>query len=65
MTEHMTTDENPRAYVVMVGNPTEGWHIVGPFDEFADAAEWCESLAYVTDTWVMSLSTPKEETNGE
>ena len=62
MTEH---DENPRAYVVMVGNPTEGWHIVGPFDEFADAAEWCESLAYVTDTWVMSLSTPKEETNGE
>ena len=41
---------------VMVGNLTEGFRAVGPFEDFDEALKHCE--AYGDPTWVVSLNSP-------
>lgn len=42
--------------VVMVGNLSEGFRVVGPFADFDSAADWCDGLSDGWGyTWVMTL----------
>lgn len=43
------------SFVALVGNPTEGYKVIGPFDSFDDAAKACPGA----DVWIMSLHKPK------
>ena len=44
-------------YVVMVGNPSDGHKIYGPFSDFDDADEWIRhnDALFMCDTWIMPL----------
>lgn len=47
-----TTDDEYE-YIVMVGNPSDGFTHYGPFDSFDDADEWCRGVSH--DTWIVQL----------
>lgn len=47
--------------VLVVGNLTEGFRMVGPFEDFQAAAEYSESID--TDSWVTTLMSPEEFAN--
>ena len=42
-------------YIVLVGNITEGYKAVGPFESFDDADEYTLASGYGKDTWIMEL----------
>jgi len=45
--------------VVLVGNPSDGWKVWGPLDDFDAAAAWCnEHVGQQTTTWIMRLNNP-------
>ncbi len=48
-------------YVVMVGNPSDGYKIYGVFDTFEDADEWIRHNddVFMMDTWIMPLESIK------
>ena len=43
--------------VILLGNLSEGYEVVGPFNGFAAAADYAEGLA-PTPTWIMRLEEP-------
>ncbi len=43
--------------VVLVGNLSDGFHVVGPFEDFDDATEWARD----PDTWIMTLESPEKK----
>jgi hypothetical protein len=49
--------------VVLVGNLSEGFEVVGPFKGFDEAAGWCSACS--SNSWVMSLEDPKAYLNKE
>lgn len=44
-------------YVVMVGNPSDGYKIYGSFSDFDDADEWIRhnDALFMCDTWIVPL----------
>ena len=55
----MNEDSLENKAVLLVGNPSQGWTVVGPFDTWDDAAE--ASYHYHQTTWVMELSAHKNK----
>lgn len=44
--------------VAVIGNLSDGFNVVGPFDSFDDAEEWCDKFATGQPSWVMPLKSP-------
>jgi hypothetical protein len=42
--------------ILVVGNPSDGFRFVGPFDDFEAAVQFSEGVD--ADTWVASLEEP-------
>lgn len=45
-------------YVMMVGNPTDGFVVVGPFDYSDDAARYLETEHWQDNCWIVELHQP-------
>lgn len=43
---------------VMVGNLTDGYRAVGPFEDFDEATQHCMARKYCESTWMISLNSP-------
>lgn len=54
----MSLHKNDRC-VIVVGNLSEGFYIVGPFETFDDAAEYASENIMDIDSWIMSLKSPE------
>lgn len=52
--------EKNRKCGLVVGNLNEGFFIVGPFDDFDDAAEYADAYVRDIDSWIMKLKSPEE-----
>lgn len=39
-------DKNTTLFIAVIGNVTEGFRFVGPFDDFDRACEFCEDHGY-------------------
>ena len=50
-------------FIVLVGNPFDGFTHYGTFDSFENAQKWAdETIGFISDWWVAGLeSTDKEE----
>ena len=48
-------DHKDEQAVVLVGNPSDGWEVFGPFKDFDTASTW----ANFPNTWVTSLRRPE------
>lgn len=46
--------------VVMVGNISDGWVSVGPFDSWEDACEWADKSIAESMTWIETVYSPEE-----
>jgi hypothetical protein len=47
--------------IVIYGNPVDGFHYIGPFDEPETAIEWAqEGVTAESDWWVADLNDPNE-----
>jgi len=57
------TVETPEEYVILVGNPSDGYKIYGAFDTFEDADEWIRhnDAVFMMDTWIMPLMNVKKD----
>jgi hypothetical protein len=44
--------------VVMIGNLSEGWELVGPFPTWEDACAWADMNIGDGPTWIMSMYSP-------
>lgn len=42
--------------VVIIGNLSDGFRVVGPFEDLSQAADWATGA----ESWVMSLEDPSE-----
>jgi hypothetical protein len=42
-----------KEYVIVVGNPFDGMHIFGPYDDYYDALDQAEGVGY--DWWIVRL----------
>lgn len=55
-------------HVIVAGNLSEGFRVIGPFEDFDEACGFEESnelgLAW-SQSWVMTLENPKEVVNAE
>lgn len=38
-------------HVVIIGNPIDGFSIIGPFDHAPEAIDWAERRAVTADSW--------------
>lgn len=53
-------------YIVLIGSPSEGFRVVGPFATFEDARAWEKSNLSSTPpvsfmhSWVMIMETPND-----
>jgi hypothetical protein len=52
----MTIKPWPRRYIVVAGNPADGFDFYGPFGDSDKADEWREDLD--DDGWVVELKRP-------
>lgn len=50
--------------VVVAGNPSEGYQVIGPFKQPQYAAEWADEWVPDTDWWVLPLKSEEEFQNG-
>ena len=49
--------------VVLIGNFSEGYRVVGPFEDHGAAAAWCDAKGLSTlDSWIASLMEPTPTT---
>lgn len=46
--------------IVIVGNLSDGFKAVGPFESFDDGAEWADKLVLTAQTWVMTVVSKEE-----
>lgn len=46
--------------VVMIGNISDGWEIVGPFPSWDDASEWADKNIGENFTWIATLYSPEQ-----
>jgi hypothetical protein len=54
------TRKNSLPHVVLLGNPLDGFDIVGPFDAVDEAIEWAEHNVDSDCWWTTQLIGPKE-----
>ena len=45
-------------YVILAGNPIEGFEVIGPFIDWDTATEYAVNNI-ITDSWLMSLQEPR------
>ena len=45
-------------HIVMMGNLTEGFHPIGPFEDFDQAADWAGK--FLEQSWVAEVESPKD-----
>jgi hypothetical protein len=48
-------------YVILMGNPGDGFRVIGPFDHIEDARIYLEGEFSKQDCWIMELDAPDEE----
>jgi hypothetical protein len=48
-------------YLLIVGNPVDGFRFRGPFATAGDAGVWAESHDHEADWWVAPLNPPADE----
>lgn len=49
-------------YIIIIGNPVEGFEYLGPFKTRGDAIEFGEGLSNIGgDYWIASLQSPLED----
>ena len=46
-------------WVVILGNPVDGFNIVGPFKNHMDAMTWAEAIC--GDWWITTLEDPDDD----
>lgn len=49
---------NTYKYMIVVGNPSEGFEYYGPFDSRTDAVEWASDDCEGADWWVIPIKHP-------
>ncbi len=48
-------------HIVIIGNPIDGFSIIGPFSTFDEAVEWASTdLASNEPWWAMKLESPSD-----
>lgn len=47
-----------KTWVIIFGNLSEGFRIVGPFPSFDDAADYSTGVDHGGSGWVMEMETP-------
>jgi hypothetical protein len=45
-------------WIVITGNPVDGLHHVGPFNDHEAATEYAENFCRADDWWIAKLDTP-------
>lgn len=50
-------------YVLVIGNPGDGFQIVGPFEDGNDANEWADAHARGMEWWAMRVQQPDNNPN--
>jgi hypothetical protein len=45
-------------FILIIGNPIDGFHHYGPFETHEDALEAAESNEYGHEWWIAPLKTP-------
>ena len=45
-------------YIVIVGNPVEGYSFIGPFDDFEDADDYTILKGIASHSWVSTVHSP-------
>ncbi len=48
-------------YILITGNPVDGFHFVGPFLEINDANEHAEIFYKNNEWWIAHLKKPEED----
>lgn len=48
-------------YVMMMGNPADGFHVIGPFEDRETAVRYMETERDAGDCWIVDLLAPDEE----
>jgi hypothetical protein len=48
-------------YAMMMGNPSDGFFVIGPFDSREAAARYIETERSAGDCWVVELLAPSAE----
>lgn len=51
-----------RPFIVMRGNPADGFRFVGPFETSDDAVEYIDKCVGNEEAWVVELLEPEYET---
>jgi len=51
-----------KPHIVLIGNISDGYTAVGPFENFDDGADWADQdeEAVIKGSWIISLQPPKE-----
>jgi len=49
---------SPHQFIVIAGNPTEGFIYIGPFHSWEDAQFYCEDMGMKSDYWIGILNGP-------
>lgn len=57
----MTVKQTEFQFVVMLGNPLEGWKHYGPFFSWDAASDWSIEHGFGWDTYIIELITPEKE----
>ena len=51
-------------HVILIGNPLEGFHTVGPYDDYEDAEAAANRYSPASETWITPVKTMDEFANG-
>lgn len=46
-------------YIILAGNPFDGYNAIGPFDSFDSADEYAQ-MNITGENWISELTNPKE-----
>jgi hypothetical protein len=59
--EHPLSADYEPLVAVMLGNLTEGFTAIGPFEDYDEAQKHCFSRAFIHSTWIIPLNSPHAE----
>ena len=50
--------EMPYPHIIVMGNPSDGFRFIGPFDDIEDARQYLETEASKENCWIAMLDVP-------
>jgi hypothetical protein len=51
----------PRLYIVVYGNPADGFRHIGPFADYVDAERYMDQERSQQNLWIVELDAPAED----